>query len=192
MGKLHRGRGGRHRAARALTRDNVLLLPTRERRGGGAALAESPVTRLVAGSLALAGQPATVPQPAPRAVAARHQILIVEDDAIAADAIRSALELDGDADWSVAVASDGLRALDLLAHRAPDVLLLDVRLPGLDGGEVYRRLRAGDPAGRTRVLFLSAATSLDLHRQGIDDGVLLRKPFDVQDLVALVRALVAR
>ncbi|HEV2235887.1 MAG TPA: hypothetical protein VGR57_04415, partial [Ktedonobacterales bacterium] len=71
MGKLHRGRDGRHRAARAVTRGNALLLPTRERRSGGAALAEAPVMRPVAGSLALAEQPATAPLPAPRPFAAR-------------------------------------------------------------------------------------------------------------------------
>jgi CheY-like chemotaxis protein len=191
MGKLHRGRGGRHRAARAVSRGNVLLLPSHQRRGGAAAVAEPSPARYVAGSLALLEQPAVAPLPAPRPIAARKQILIVEDDAGAATAIRSALELDGDAEWGVAVARDGLRALELLTRRAPDVLLLDVRLPGLDGGEVFRRLRAGDPAGHTRVLFLSAATSLDLHRQGIDDGVLLRKPYDMQDLVELVRALLA-
>jgi CheY-like chemotaxis protein len=191
MGKLHRGRGGRHRASRVVTRGNVLLLPTRER-WGAAEAAEAPMSRQVAGSLALMEQSATTPLPAPRPIAARKQILIVEDDAVAADAIRSALELDGDAEWGVAVANDGLRALDLLTRRAPDVLLLDARLPGLDGGEVFRRLRAADPDGRTRVLFLSAATSLDLHRQGVDDGVLLRKPFDMQDLVEVVRALLAR
>jgi CheY-like chemotaxis protein len=191
MGKLHRGRGGRHRAADVGARGNVLLLPARERRGGGA-VADAPAAPPVTGSLALMEQPTAVPLPTPRTVAARKQILIVEDDALAAEAIRSALELDGDSEWSVTVASDGARALDRLMHSVTDVLLLDVRLPGLDGGEVYRRLRANDPDGRTRVLFLSAATALDLHRQGIDDGVLLRKPYDVQDLVELVRALLCR
>ncbi len=188
MAKLRRGRGGRHRAERAVARGNVLLLPTRERRGGGA-VAAAPASPSVAGSLALLESPASIPQPVLRPFAARRQILGVEDDAVAAEAVRTALELDGDAEWSVQVANDGARALDLLALRAPDVLLLDVRLPGLAGAEVYRRVRASDTDGRTRVLFLSAATSLDLHRQGIDDGVLLRKPYDVQDLVALVRAL---
>ena len=187
MGKLHRGRRSRHRSARVVARGNVLML-ARDRWGGGVA-AEAPA---IAGSLALLEQPEAMPLPAPRPINARKQILIVEDDAVAADAIRSALELDGDAEWGVAVANDGLRALDLLTRRAPDVLLLDARLPGLDGGEVFRRLRAADPDGRTRVLFLSAATSLDLHRQGVDDGVLLRKPFDMQDLVEVVRALLAR
>jgi DNA-binding response OmpR family regulator len=160
----------------------------RDRWGGGVA-AEAPA---IAGSLALLEQPEAMPLPAPRPINARKQILIVEDDAVAAAAIRSAMELDGDSEWSVSVANDGAHALDLLMHHAPDVLLLDVRLPGLDGGEVYRRLRASDPDGRTPVLFLSAATSLDLYRQGIDDGVLLRKPYDVQDLVELVRALLTR
>jgi CheY-like chemotaxis protein len=191
MGKLQRGRGGWHRAAGAGARGNVLLLPARERRGGGA-LADAPSVPSVSGSLALLDQPAANPLLAPRPVAARRHILIVEDDAPTAEAIRNALELDGDAEWCVTLARDGARALDLLSHSGTDVLLLDVRLPGLDGGEVYRRLRASDSDGRTRVLFLSAATSLDLHRHGIDDGVLLRKPYDLQDLVELVRALLCR
>jgi CheY-like chemotaxis protein len=144
---------------------------------------------LVSGSLALLEQPEL--EIAPRPVAVRRHILIVEDDPRTAGVLRNALELDGDPAWALEVAGEGQQALELAAQTTPDLVLLDVWLPGLDGAEVYRRLRAGRPAGRTRVLFLTAGTSLDLYRRGIDDGVLLRKPFDIQELVGLVRALLA-
>jgi CheY-like chemotaxis protein len=127
--------------------------------------------------------------PGPRPLDARRSILLAEDDLRLARVVQSALELEGEAQWSVTVANDGARALELAAASPPQVVLLDVFLPGVDGVEVYKRLRA-DPATRaTRVIFVSAATSLDLYERGIQDGVLMRKPFDVCDLVGLVRAL---
>jgi CheY-like chemotaxis protein len=129
--------------------------------------------------------------PGPHPLDARRSILLAEDDSRLARVVQSALELEGEAQWSVTVANDGARALELAAANPPQVVLLDVFLPGVDGVEVYKRLRA-DPATRdTRVIFVSAATSLDLYERGIQDGVLLRKPFDVCDLVGLVRALLA-
>jgi DNA-binding response OmpR family regulator len=149
------------------------------------------------GALAVLDEPATLPlpqaRPEPQAApaGARHTILVVEDDPRAAGVIRESLELEGDADWTVQIASEGLRALDLAGATPPDVVLLDVRLPDLDGAEVYRRLRAGPRTQTARVLFLTAGTSLDLYQRGIEDGVLLRKPFDIRDLVGIVRALLA-
>jgi DNA-binding response OmpR family regulator len=141
----------------------------------------------ISGSLALVTEPAVVATPRP--AGARRSILIVEDDPRTADVLRSALELEGEPGWQIEVAGEGLRALELAARIPPDLVLLDVRLPGLDGAEVYRRLRATPKGRRIRVLFLSAGTSLDLYQRGIEDGVLLRKPFDVQDLIRLVRTL---
>lgn len=160
----------------------------------GSAVDETPLDlrdtaplRAVSGSLALAVEPAV--EPALRPSAARRSILIVEDDPRTADVLRSTLELEGAVGWEIEVAAEGLRALEVAALTPPDLVLLDVRLPGMDGAEVYRRLRATPRGRRTRVLFLSAGTSLDLYQRGIDDGVLLRKPFDMQDLVRLVHAL---
>lgn len=143
----------------------------------------------VSGSLALLTQPTVVP--AQRVSATRRGILIVEDDPRTAHVLRSALELEGEPGWEIEVAGDGMRALELAACTPPELVLLDVRLPGIDGAEVYRRLRATPHGSRIHILFLSAGTSLDLYQRGIDDGVLLRKPFDVQDLIGLVRALFA-
>jgi CheY-like chemotaxis protein len=140
-------------------------------------------------ALAVLEHPQSLPEPQRRQVSAH--ILIVEDDARAARAIREMLELEGDPTWNIEVAGDGQRALELAAAAPPRVVLLDVMLPGLDGSEVYRRLRANPLTRATQVLFLSAATSLDLYQRGIEAGVLLRKPFDVRDLVRLVHTLLA-
>lgn len=141
------------------------------------------------GALALLDHPA--PDAAPTLIpgAARQHILIVEDDSHVASVIRASLELEGEASWTVQSAGEGLRALELAGATPPDVVLLDVRLPGLGGAEVYRRLRTGQQTRGARILFLSAGTAFDLHQLGIEDGVLLRKPFDVRDLVSLVRVL---
>ncbi|HEV7129781.1 MAG TPA: response regulator [Ktedonobacterales bacterium] len=146
---------------------------------------------LVAGTLALRDAPAIEREPAPRVAPTRRHILIVEDDPRTAGVLRNALELEGEPDWGIELAGEGLCALESALRTPPDVVLLDVRLPGLDGAEVYRRLRASQPCGHTKVLFLSAGTSLDLHQRGIDDGVLLRKPFAVSALMTLIRALLA-
>lgn len=141
------------------------------------------------GALALLEEPQTFG--APRALLGQRRILIVEDDPRVAHVIRESLELEGETNWAVRIASAGVHALQIADGAIPDVVLLDVRLPDLDGAEVYRRLRANQGTRRPHVLFLSAGTSLDLYQRGIEDGVLLRKPFDVPYLVAIVRALLA-
>jgi CheY-like chemotaxis protein len=175
---------------RGAPRGAVLVLPPREIRPAWALEPLEAISQpLVSGALALLENPEAILEPTPRPIVVRRHILVVEDDPRTAGVLRSALELEGDPDWGVEVAGEGMHALEMAARTPPDVVLLDVRLPGLDGGEVYRRLRATPQARRTRVLFLTAGTSLDLYQRGIDDGVLLRKPFDVQALVGLVRAL---
>ena len=148
-------------------------------------------THATDGALALMEQPITETEPGQRAEVAQNRILLVEDDPSMVGVIQAALELEGEPDWNVQVAVEGLGALELASATPPDVVLLDVQLPGLDGAEVYRRLREGARTSGARILFLTAGTSYDLVRRGIQDGVLLRKPFDVRDLVSLVRALLA-
>ena len=132
-----------------------------------------------------------LPAPHLASVAVRPRILIVEDDPRVAHVIRETLALEGDAEWNVEVATEGTRALALAYASPPTVVLLDVRLPDWDGAEVYRRLRAEARTNAAHVLFLTAGTSFDLHQRGIEDGILLRKPFDPDALVSLVRALIA-
>lgn len=193
MDRHHHGRNRRHSTSGDSTPDRaparILPLPFRERRAAAFGPIADTSTAFAAGSLALLDEPRVAALPRP--IAVKRQILIVEDDPGAAAVLRDTLELEGDPAWAVAVASEGMRALELAARTPPDLVLLDVWLPGLDGGEVYRRLRAHHATRHTRVLFLTAGTSLDLYHCGVEDGVLLRKPYDVQELMELVRALLA-
>lgn len=141
----------------------------------------------VVGALALVEEPAfeASPQPAP----APACVLIVEDDPHVAGLLRSALELEGHTNWAIDILSDGRTALTRAQQSAPNIVLLDVRLPDMDGAEVYRRLRSIPETQSCQVVFLTASTSLDLSLRGVDGGVLLRKPFDVEQVIALVTAL---
>ncbi len=139
------------------------------------------------GALALVEEPhfetATLAPGAPACV------LIVEDDPHVAGLLRRALELEGHTDWAIDIISDGHAALTRAQQTTPNLVLLDVRLPDMDGAEVYHRLRAIPATQRCQVVFLTASTSLDLSMRGVDGGLLLRKPFDVEQVVALVTAL---
>lgn len=159
------------------------ITPLAARRANAAARPET------AGALALLDPPEVETAPARKPEAARSTILIVEDDPRMASLIRASIELEGEPEWTVQSASAGLRALELAGATPPDVVLLDVYLPDLDGAEVYSRLRESPATRGTRVLFLSSCTPADLWQRGITDGVLLRKPFDVRELVGILRAL---
>ncbi|MFD4658831.1 response regulator transcription factor [Kitasatospora sp. NPDC058444] len=118
-----------------------------------------------------------------------HTVLIAEDDRAIRDSLARALMLEG---YRVRVAADGTQTLAVLAEQRPDVLLLDVMMPGPDGLEVCRRLRAaGD---RTPVLMLTARVEVADRIAGLDSGAddYLVKPFDVDELFARLRALLRR
>jgi CheY-like chemotaxis protein len=166
--------------------------PTRHSRTANASVTLLP--RAAAPTLEMLAPVEQSPVPlavAPVAQQTHPSILIVEDDPHTAHAIRDMLTLEGEPDWDIQVAEGGERALALAASRPPNVVLLDVNLPNLDGAEVYRQLRIQPEMWKTHVLFLTAATSLDLYQRGIKAGVVLRKPFEMRDLVSLVRTLVA-
>jgi two-component system response regulator MprA len=117
------------------------------------------------------------------------QVLVVDDEPALVTALERALRLDG---HDVAVATDGQRALDRLAGATPDLVVLDVMMPRVDGLEVCRRLRAaGD---RVPVLMLTARDGIDDRVDGLDAGAddYLSKPFALRELRARVRALLRR
>ena len=116
-------------------------------------------------------------------------VLVVEDDLAVREALARALRLDG---YTVETASDGPEGLARVEQVRPDAVLLDVTMPGLDGLEVCRRLRAaGD---RTPVLMLTARETVTDRVAGLDAGAddYLVKPFALAELRARLRALLRR
>ncbi|HMN99130.1 MAG TPA: response regulator transcription factor [Miltoncostaeaceae bacterium] len=117
------------------------------------------------------------------------RILVVDDEPAVRDAVRRALVLSG---YTVDVADGGGAAVAALAAEAPDAVVLDVAMPGVDGLEVCRRLRAsGD---RTPVLMLTARDTVADRVEGLDAGAddYLVKPFALEELLARLRALLRR
>jgi two-component system, OmpR family, response regulator MprA len=117
------------------------------------------------------------------------RILVVDDDRAVRESLRRSLSFNG---YSVALAQDGLEALDLIASDRPDALVLDVMMPKLDGLEVCRQLRStGDDLP---ILVLTARDSVSERVAGLDAGAddYLPKPFALEELLARMRALLRR
>jgi DNA-binding response OmpR family regulator len=123
------------------------------------------------------------------AVAPRPRVLVVEDDA----AIRGMLAvlLEEEDVFALDLAADGAAALRSAAAHPPDVVVLDLRLPRVDGHEVARRLRAAPATRRAWIVGISAhAAREEALRAGCDD--FLAKPLDIAVLEAAVRRGLAR
>jgi two-component system, OmpR family, response regulator MprA len=116
------------------------------------------------------------------------RVLVVEDDEEIAQVLQRSLRLDG---YEVRLAGDGEAALDAAATYHPDLVILDLGLPRLDGMEVARRLRAADDVP---ILMLTARDALESRVEGLDAGAddYLVKPFERQELLARLRALLRR
>ena len=123
-----------------------------------------------------------------------HKILVVEDETTLLQTLRSYLEREG---YLVRTAQDGQAALQEARAFAPDLIVLDIMLPGLDGLEVLRRLRRGDvaPALRDVYVIMLTARADEMDRVvglelGADDYVT--KPFSPRELVARIKASLRR
>jgi two-component system, OmpR family, response regulator MprA len=117
------------------------------------------------------------------------RILVVDDDSAVRQALKRALRLEG---YDVELAADGTEALETAAGDHPDAIVLDLAMPGLDGIEVCRRLRA--TGNRVPVLMLTARDAVDDRVEGLDAGAddYVVKPFAVEELFARLRALLRR
>lgn len=117
------------------------------------------------------------------------KLLIADDDPITLDSLAACLRPEG---FQVLLAKDGSEALTLWQKHKPDLLCLDIMMPGVDGYEVCRRVREKD--GRVPVLFLSAKSEeIDVVvglRLGADDFV--RKPFGKHELIARIHSALRR
>jgi DNA-binding response OmpR family regulator len=117
------------------------------------------------------------------------KIVVAEDDDAIAHLISMAL---GDAGFLCLRARDGAEALSLVRVHAPDLLVLDVMMPRLDGLEVARKVKADVILSKTPILMLTALGSVDDKLQGFDAGAddYLAKPFDLREFNARVHALI--
>ncbi len=115
-------------------------------------------------------------------------MLVVEDDDAIAQVLQRSLRMAG---YEVKLAADGVIALDEAHSFLPDLVILDLGLPGLDGIDVARTLRASDDVP---ILVLTARDAVESRVQGLDAGAddYLVKPFERQELLARMRALLRR
>ncbi len=119
------------------------------------------------------------------------RILIVDDEPNIVISLEYLMRREG---WETAVASDGEAALAALERAAPDLVILDVMLPHMNGFEVCRRLRADARWRALRVLMLTAKGRDTEVEKGLGLGAdaYVTKPFSTKDLVERVRALLAQ
>ncbi|MDW8213715.1 MAG: response regulator transcription factor [Roseiflexaceae bacterium] len=115
-------------------------------------------------------------------------ILIVEDEAEIAGYLRRGLTFEG---YNVEIAADGRQALDIARERPPDLVVLDLMLPGIDGLEVARRIRA---ASDVPIIMLTARDAVPDRVAGLEAGAddYLIKPFAFEELLARIRVQLRR
>lgn len=117
----------------------------------------------------------------------RIKVLLVEDEATLAMIIQETLSSEG---FDVTIAHDGVKGLEMLQHKKPDILVVDIMMPQMDGFEMVRRIRKTD--SRTPVLFLTARSAVSDVVEGFEIGGndYLRKPFSMLELIVRIKSLV--
>ena len=121
--------------------------------------------------------------------ASKPRVLVVDDDKAVRESLRRSLEFNG---FEVVLAEDGAEALARIAAAAPDVVVMDVMMPRLDGIETTKALRTA--GNDLPILVLTARDAVGDRVEGLDAGAddYLTKPFALQELLARLRALLRR
>jgi len=119
----------------------------------------------------------------------RESILVIDDDEKITSMLRRGLAFEG---YGVRTARNGAEGLEAIRHEEPDLIVLDIMMPGVDGWEVCRRLR--EAGSLVPVLMLTAKDEIGDRVRGLDAGAddYLVKPFALEELLARVRALLRR
>ena len=115
-------------------------------------------------------------------------ILIIEDSAYLAESLVDMLSIH---DHTTMVAPTGKEGVDLAIKHEPDLILLDIRLPDIDGYEVYRRIRESDWGKKAKIIVLTASESVETISKNIDlpiDQVLFKPDWSVKDLLAKIES----
>lgn len=121
----------------------------------------------------------------------RERILVVDDDPDILQFVQMNLELDG---FRVDTADGGRSALEQAAMNPPDLMLLDIMMPEIDGLTVLKRMRSDPPTASIPVIILTARSLAEDRVKGLDLGAddYITKPFDLEELVARVRTVLRR
>jgi len=116
----------------------------------------------------------------------QYTVLAVDDESDVLLIVKTALQVEG---YRVLTAADGPDALKTAHDEKPDLVLLDVMMPGMDGFEVLDKLRQDDVTCRIPVIMLTGLSERERKRSAIERGTkyYIVKPFDFQDLVSKVR-----
>lgn len=121
----------------------------------------------------------------------RPRVLIAEDEETIVESLCFLMEKEG---YEVSVATNGQTAITMIARDIPDMVLLDVMMPGCDGFEVVRAVRADPRTKSIPIMMLTAKTREVDRRKGLELGVddFVTKPFSTRDVVSRVKALLER
>jgi two-component system alkaline phosphatase synthesis response regulator PhoP len=121
----------------------------------------------------------------------RQKVLIVDDEMDALVSLKVALEAEG---YNVAEAKDGHEAIDKVHSETPDVILLDLMIPGIDGFEVCRQLKSDAMYRHIPIIMLTARGEIDDKVEGIELGAddYVTKPFNLKELKARVKMVLRR
>jgi DNA-binding response OmpR family regulator len=121
----------------------------------------------------------------------RPKVLIAEDEETIVESLSFLMEKEG---YDVSVATDGQTAIKMIARDIPDMVLLDVMMPGCDGFEVVRAVRADPKTKPIPIMMLTAKTREVDRRKGLELGVddFVTKPFSTRDVVSRVKVLLER
>ncbi len=127
----------------------------------------------------------------PAAEDSRPRLLVIDDEQSIVDFIRLGMRYEG---FRVEDAGDGVSGFDAAQRLRPDLIILDVMLPGMDGIEVCRRLRENEATADIPILMLTAKDEVRDRVEGLESGAddYLTKPFSFEELLARVRALLRR
>lgn len=118
------------------------------------------------------------------------RILIVDDEPAVADLIEAVLASEG---YTVAIARDGAQGLLLARDWRPDLILMDVMLPGVDGGTAIRRLKSDPETADIPIVAMSAGRTIRRQSEELSDAdAALAKPFDIDALLAQVEFHLSR
>ncbi|HPQ81462.1 MAG TPA: response regulator [bacterium] len=123
-------------------------------------------------------------------MAEKKKVLIIDDERDYADILKQRLEFEG---FDVCVAYDGAAGLKVAKEESPDVVLLDIMMPELDGFETAKQFHSAFPFNAMQIIFVTAygRDPSEIQLKIIGDSKFIRKPFEIADLIALIHKMLA-